>query len=395
MTEAIQLKLRAQAKNWDGFPLKFDSHQPQAQKMDRIAAFLKDLEQQKPAKIKATFSSNLLMDDHNENSAEKTKFSLLHRCSSLQSLQLGSATTTINRLITTETQRRKSSSSSDICSLNSHTCKWQKASSYGSMLNSSQGQVDMAQGTDVEIRNSREEEVEDNRKDQGRARKRSRSCTLQKKQERSKWDKRNNSIIVTKQQHTKTNLEKSVLSALSDFEDDNDFHKSDDGLIMHELSPRRPPPNFPNRHKRCFSQGSTNLTMRTHSPKGGSQQSLSAMASNESITSIFYPFNDQFQNRRRSSFASLNNSPFASGRSTPIRALSNKPIENPSSLGLGLKVPSVKTLPCLPYRMETVLVDRRPSTMNLSSDHIYLNGFQLTLEELEMLFMVCEYVDTY
>ena len=141
------------------------------------------------------------------------------------------------------------------------------------------------------------------------------------------------------------------------------------------------------KHRRCRSQGNP--------PKPNSNllelsQASSNAASNESITSLFYPFSDQpdrssgvgLSSSRRTCI-SLTNSPSGSN---PYLTLSPKPIKNPSTL---LRIPSVRTLPSLPFKMESIIIDKSPLEMsNLSNEHLYLNGFDVTIEELDELYKV-------
>jgi hypothetical protein len=181
-------------------------------------------------------------------------------------------------------------------------------------------------------------------------------------------------------------------------------------------------------HRRCRSQGNYGSSPPKADATATAVATSMEQNSNESLSSLFYPFTDQFESLSflrpptvttttaqplsssptspsTPSFAnrtcvSLNSSPWESrcpsGSSTPVLPSQQgggclgRPIRNPTS---SLQIPTMKTLSVavagMPSKMETILLDRPPSQMSdLSPNCLFLNGFSLTLDELDELYQV-------
>lgn len=144
-------------------------------------------------------------------------------------------------------------------------------------------------------------------------------------------------------------------------------------------------------HRRCRSQGNPPISP---SSKRCSSSLTSTNTSNESIPGLFQVCTRQARSASVvASSASANRLAsrrscisLASSNSTPYLTTNPKPHRNPSTL---IRIPLVRTLPTFPYKLETVIVDRPPALMsNLATDDLYLNGFSLTLDELDELYKV-------
>lgn len=162
-------------------------------------------------------------------------------------------------------------------------------------------------------------------------------------------------------------------------------------------------------HRRCHSSGNPVVTslpvpdVVIPQPHESPDQSFE---SSDSLSSLFYPFAEQPEEppltlkppstpTRSRSFTSplrisisVNNTPVwsraSSGCTSPVLAY-GRPIKNPTS---SLGFPAVRNLPSPAFRKESIFVDRSPFELELEDEHLFLNGFAVTISDLDELYKV-------